>query len=108
PTVLIPGARTQARDCGVGCFARHCDWRRSIALTIKLAQNPGGGRTKPGGNHMAKFVQANFVVTQSAAPQSAAPQSAARCRAPRRKILQGTLAALMAIPLAGLQMRHVA
>ena len=51
---------------------------------------------------MAKFVQAKFVQAKFAVTQSAP-----RYRARRRKILQGALAALMAIPLAGLQMRHV-
>jgi peptide-methionine (S)-S-oxide reductase len=51
----------------------------------------------------AKFVQARFVQAKLALTQSAI-----RYRAPRRKILQGTLAALMAIALAGLQTRHVA
>jgi peptide-methionine (S)-S-oxide reductase len=51
---------------------------------------------------MAKFVQAKFVQAKFAVTQSAP-----RYRARRRKILQGALAALMAIPLAGVQMRHV-
>src|SRR5205085_5940673 len=68
-----------------------------IALTIKLAQKPGG-RTTARGNHMQDHMQAKFAVAQSAAPY----------RARHRKILQGTLAALIAIPLAGLQTRHVA
>src|SRR5438552_2541291 len=98
-----PWRRTQACDRGVACFPRHCDWRCGVALTIKRVQKPGG-RTKPGGSHMqAKFVQAKFVQAKSAVTQSAI-----RYRAPRRKILEGTLAALMAIPLAGLQTRHVA
>src|ERR1700687_2463243 len=87
-----PWRRTQARDYGVGCFARHCDWHRGIALTIKNRAE-ARWQTKPGGIHMAKF-----AVTQSPAPYCAR----------RRKILQGALAAVMAIPLAGLQTRHVA
>jgi peptide-methionine (S)-S-oxide reductase len=57
---------------------------------------------------MAKFVQAKFMQAKFVQAKFPVTWSAASHRAPRRKILQGMLAALMAIPLAGLQMRHVA